>query len=164
MKYKNLLYLLGIIILECNSYDPRKNSILCIVNFNFPHYENIQIIQKLYENFFPNMVFYGPGQHPEIHSIEHRGYIGSHPTLPEYIEGYFGYKEIADAMKRYPDYEGYLWINDDCFINVFNFERLNTSKIWVTPLKFTQKSDTDQFWFWKIPGGWDGKQNVITIF
>lgn len=127
--------------------------ILCIVNFNWPHYANIPIFKRLYQDFFPHMVFYGADEHPEVISIDHTGFVGPNPFVPEVTGGFFGYKDIADAMRRYPDYDGYLFTNDDCFINIANFKRLDISKIWFLPLIPVEKN-TAPVWFWNTPGSW----------
>ena len=39
---------------------------------------------------------------------------------------------VADAMHRYPDYDGYLWIGDDVFLNhALLFNKMNFSKVWI---------------------------------
>jgi hypothetical protein len=101
------------------------------------------------------MVFYGLAEHPEVHQIDHKGDVGPNKVVPHYnVGGFYAYKDIADAMRRYPDYEGYLFTNDDCFINTSNFKRLDISKIWSTRI-IPVKKNTNPVWFWNTWGGWN---------
>ncbi len=96
---------------------PYGNDILLIINYNFPYYASIPVLQEIYSPWFPNIVFYGPKPCPGVHLMRHH-------------EGWYTYLTIADAMQRYPTFNGYLQIHDDCIINCWNFTRFNKSKIW----------------------------------
>ncbi|HJZ24119.1 MAG TPA: hypothetical protein VJ201_06710 [Candidatus Babeliales bacterium] len=107
---------------------------LLIINFNHPYYSNIEFLKKLYLPHFPNIVFYGPADHPEVIRCDH-------------VEGYFGYKVLADALGRYSNYEGYLYTNDDCILNFWNFMRFDPNKIWQCK-PFFAKEDSYTAWWW----------------
>lgn len=103
------------------------HKILLIINFNHAHYTNIPFLTKLYEPFFPHIVFYGPEE-----------VLDQVRPCPEGREtnGYYAYTGMADAMQRYPDYEGYFWLNDDCAIFIWNLTHLDKKKIWATSIGF----------------------------
>ncbi len=120
-RYNFLLFLLFFFISQGFAADFK--NILLIINYNHQHYESIPLLKKIYGNYFPNIVFYGPSNHPEVHQVNH-------------TRGYFGYIALADAMKKYPSFDGYFFLMDDCVAHAWLFENLDTSKIWVPEMKF----------------------------
>lgn len=96
---------------------PDFSKILLVINYNHPFYDSIPLLKEFYGEDFPNIVFYGEQPHPEVNKLE-TGY------------GWWAQNVIKDAMKRWPKYEGYLCIQDDCFINFWNLTRFDKSKIW----------------------------------
>jgi hypothetical protein len=92
--------------------------ILLIINYNFAYYNSIPFLKKIYGNFFSNIVFYGPKKDPQVELCEHH-------------EGWYSYQAISDAMQKFPGYQGYLFVHDDCFINFWNFSRFDKEKIWI---------------------------------
>lgn len=103
---------------DYDTYDSTGKDILVIINYNFPHYKNNDFIKQLYNPYFPNIVFYGPTEHPEIHQYNANS-------------GIFGYMAIALAMEKYPNYAGYLFVEDDCVMNLWNYVRFDKTKIWM---------------------------------
>jgi hypothetical protein len=91
---------------------------LLIINYNHPHYQSIDFIRKIYSKAFPNIVFYGEEPHPSMIQYKHHF-------------GWYCQNVIADAMVRWPDFEGYLCLQDDCFMNYWNYGRLDKGKIWL---------------------------------
>jgi hypothetical protein len=94
------------------------SNVLLIINYNHPHYETLDFIKELYKPFFPSIVFYGPQEHSDVHLYDHS-------------KGYLSYLVIADAMKKYPSYGGYLFCHDDCIMLPWQFSSFDTKKIWV---------------------------------
>ena len=93
------------------------DNILLIINFNHPFYDCISFLKELYKPYFKNIVFYGEKEHKDVHVVQHRF-------------GWYAYKSLADAMRRYPEYDGYLMTHDDAILNPWNFGRLDLKKIW----------------------------------
>jgi len=93
--------------------------ILCCINFNHSFYGNIEFLKKLYGGLF-HIAFYGPDKASGVNKIDS-------------YHGYFAYVAVLDAIKRYPNYRGYIFVNDDCIINVWNFFKKNKNKIWIQP-------------------------------
>lgn len=105
-------------------FDEKKSNhffsdILLIINYNHPYYMSIDFLKEIYSPVFPNIVFYGEQDHPEVFTIKH-------------YFGWYGHNVIDDAMKRWPDFKGYLCLQDDCFMNFWNFEQLDLEKIWAS--------------------------------
>ena len=92
-------------------------NILLIINYNHAHYESIPLLKEIYSPYFKNIVFYGPKKHKNVNFCAHN-------------RGYLSYICIADAMKRYPHCDGYLFLMDDCILNAPLLKNLDTSKIW----------------------------------
>lgn len=100
-------------------YEDIGKDILLIINYNHAYYGNNEFIKKLYSPYFPNIVFYGPEHHPEV-----RGYNAQ--------RGVLGYMPLAFAMEQYPNYKGYLYLEDDCVVHFWNLIRFDKDKMWIT--------------------------------
>lgn len=90
--------------------------ILLVIHYNHPHYESIPFLRKVY-SIFPNIVFYGEGDHPDVTAIETQN-------------GYFFAKVAIHAMQHYPGFKGYLFVQDDCALNFWNLGKFDKDKIW----------------------------------
>jgi hypothetical protein len=121
--YAKLIFSIGLIIsvlilsispLNSEEYTPLDDmkslfsDILLIINYNNPHYQSIDFLKEIYSPVFTNIIFYGEASHPEVHLISHH-------------KGWWGHEVLKDAMIRYPGYSGYLCLQDDCFLNYWNF-------------------------------------------
>ena len=100
-------------------------NILLIVLYNHEFYQNTPFLRDLYVGGFGGIVFYGPKANA-THNI-----TGIHIH-----RGFFQHRAIAQAMADYPNYEGYLWIGDDVFLNypvlLTRYASLH-DKIWTIP-------------------------------
>jgi hypothetical protein len=105
-----------------NSFVKYEN-ILLIINYNFKGFEYINnYILKLYQNNFPNYVFIVPSE-----TTNKRNTI----LCKESYRGYFSYICIEKVFLKYPNYKGYLFINDDDFMKVWEFDILNFNIPWL---------------------------------
>lgn len=127
IKYLLILFLCIFGSIQCT--DLKK--ILLIINYNHAHYESIDLLKKIYSPYFGNVVFYGPKAHPHINLCEHN-------------RGYFSYMAIADAMEKYPNFEGYLFLMDDCILNPWLLNGLDSSKIWFGDIPFITQNNGKQ--------------------
>ena len=110
---------------------PRCPRLLLVVVFNQLYYKNIPFLKQLYGRAFQqNIVYYGPKEDAQANVTECTGY--SH--------GYLQQRCIVMAMKRFPDFDGYVWIGDDAIVN---FHRLY------------QATDLDKIWTMRLDQGWD---------
>nr|XP_012562844.1 uncharacterized protein LOC105847671 [Hydra vulgaris] len=134
-------------IMNQDCFRNRFKTTLLIIVYNSPLYKHLKLLQNLYVNGFLNMFFCGPED----------------ATSPSWIlksvtsNGYFTYEECtARIMSIYPNYTGYLVINDDLFLNYLNIKNFNLFQIWEGPLP-TKLTDThskpiDWYW-WNTPWG-----------
>ncbi|KAG0248896.1 hypothetical protein DFQ27_000545, partial [Actinomortierella ambigua] len=97
-----------------------KNTLL-VVNFNHPDYGALESFLAIYKGYFPNIKIYGPKVPDHLKDIV---------TEISYDKGYTSYRNIADAIDKYPDYDGYLYTNDDTLLNVYQLAELDQDKIW----------------------------------
>ncbi|KAG0080846.1 hypothetical protein BGZ92_000455 [Podila epicladia] len=95
--------------------------ILLIVNFNHPTYDAIKPFLSIYEQYFPNIKIYGPKVPADLKDVV---------TEVFYDNGFTGYRSLAHAMEKYPNYSGYLYTNDDTVLNVFQLAKLDQDKVW----------------------------------
>ena len=95
-------------------------NILLIVNFNHPYYENIEFLKKLYSPFFEKIIFYGEEYHPEVIQVKTQ-------------HGFYICDVLFHALQNYSNVEGYLFLEDDCILNIWNLFSLNFNKIWLLP-------------------------------
>jgi hypothetical protein len=131
---KKLLGLIAFIIISFNSqstyteqqkYESIKNNIyhekfkdlLLVIHFNHPYYSNIQFLKDLYSPVFKNIVFYGEKPDPNVFDVY------SH-------YGFFLSNVLQDVLTRFPQYKGYLILQDDCILNFWNYLSLDNDKIW----------------------------------
>jgi hypothetical protein len=118
------------------------DDVLLIINFNHPHYDNIEFLEKIYSPYFKNIVFYGEQLHPKVNVVAHN-------------LGWYVHRAIRDAMQRWPNYKGYICCQDDCFMNFWNFPRLDKNKIWFHEFwKASLDSQTHWWSWWSYPCGY----------
>lgn len=114
-------FFLSCLSLEYRVLDENRSfgkDILLIINYNYPYYQSIPFLKKIYRHYFPHIIFYGPKEDPSVELCKH-------------FKGYFSYEALSLAMKKYPMFKGYLFVHDDCFINFWNLQRFDKDKIWI---------------------------------
>ncbi len=99
------------------------DNVLLIVNFNHPYYESIPFIRFLYQPLFPHIVFYGEKPDPEVQTVD-------------LYFGVYSIRTLADALSRFPQYEGYLFLQDDCMMNPWNYADLDLDKLWLAVSRY----------------------------
>lgn len=147
--YLYILIALFLETIQCHIYDgPIKatadyvattnvvlDNILLIINYNHPYYESYNFLTNIYQKTCPHIVFYGEKTGKNIHAVT------TH-------QGWFAQRVLADAMLRYPDYDGYLMVQDDCFINYWNLGRFDRSKIWSNEANPNNLLAPNYHWMW----------------
>ncbi|KAG0259631.1 hypothetical protein DFQ27_003957 [Actinomortierella ambigua] len=96
-------------------------NILLVVNFNHPDYDALEPFMTIYKKYFPNIKVYGP-RVPD--------HLKDQVSEAAYDEGFTSYRSIADAIEKYPDYDGYLYTNDDTLLNVYQLAEFDQDKVW----------------------------------
>jgi len=99
--------------------------ILLIVNYN--HIGFLQLnsyIISLYKKYFPNIIFIYPSI---INGINSLNII----SCNESYKGFFLYKCFNKVYLKYPDFKGYLVINDDVFLKTWELINLDFDIPWI---------------------------------
>ena len=98
--------------------------ILLIINYNRDGFLKLNdYITNLYHKSFPNIIFINP----------------SISKMPNIIScnisnaGYYSYNCFKNVYHKYPNYKGYLYINDDLFLKFWELQNLNFSVPWLNP-------------------------------
>ncbi|HSW74034.1 MAG TPA: hypothetical protein VLG71_02670 [Candidatus Limnocylindria bacterium] len=157
MKYLHHLLFLVVIVTTVSKSQPLDN-ILLVINYNWAHYQSIPLLKKIYQNYFANIVFYGPRQSRDVTGCSHD-------------DGYISYVCVADAMKRYPQYQGYLFLMDDCILAARKVMDLDQSKIWMPEIPFlsatrgnffnvTHQAKASSWGWWHSKWGWQAMEKA----
>ena len=108
------------IINHYNSISKYSN-ILLIINYNNNNFEYLNnYISNLYKNIFPNIVFISPGENRTNNII----------SCNESYYGYYSYICLEKIYLKYPNFKGYLFINDDSFMKGWELNNLNFDIPW----------------------------------
>ena len=108
------------------------NDILLIINYNRNDflYLNPYTI-NLYKKYIPNIVFIYPSNIKEKNTI----------SCNESYIGYYSYICFKKVYLEYPNYKGYLFINDDLFLKAWELPNLNFNVPW-----FSQFAPLNKKW------------------
>ncbi|CAB4026862.1 Hypothetical predicted protein [Paramuricea clavata] len=69
-------------------------------------------------------------------------------------QGHYGYECVGEAIRRYPGYRGYFYINDDALVNWWTFYKLDKEKvwlgadIWIDTAHIMGKKEIPDSWVW----------------
>ena len=98
------------------------NEILLIINYNHKGFLNLNdYLISLYQKNFPNIIFIYPSKMQKTNII----------SCEESYNGYYSYKCFEKVYNKYPKYKGYLYINDDVYLKVWELENLNFNIPWL---------------------------------
>ena len=112
------------------------NDILLIINFNWKGFLNLnEYLEKLYKKYFPNIVYL----YPENPGKKSENII----VCKESNGGFYSYKCIRYVYSKFPNYKGYLLINDDDYMKVWELENLDFNIPW-----FYIYEDGELNWSW----------------
>jgi len=97
--------------------------ILLIINYNKKGFLQLNhYIENLYNKYFPNIIFIYPSE------------INGHNIISckESYNGSYSYICFKKIYNKYPNYKGYLYINDDLFLKVWEIINFNFSIPWIS--------------------------------
>ena len=97
--------------------------ILLIINYNKKGFLQLNhYIENLYNKYFPNIIFIYPSE------------INGHNIISckESYNGSYSYICFKKIYNKYPNYKGYLYINDDLFLKVWEISNFNFSIPWIS--------------------------------
>jgi len=96
--------------------------ILLIINYNHIGFLMLNdYIMSLYKKNFPNIVFIYPSNINKSNII----------SCKESYKGYYAYKCLKKVYHKFPNYKGYLIINDDIYLKVWELTNLNFDIPWL---------------------------------
>ena len=103
------------------------DNILLIIHYNKPGFLKLnEYLEKLYKKFFPHIIYLYPG----FNNKDNNPYNSYIISCNESSNGFFSYKCIEKIYNNFPNYRGYLLINDDNFMKVWELENLDFSIPW----------------------------------
>ncbi|XP_071086547.1 uncharacterized protein [Haliotis cracherodii] len=123
------------------------SNILLIVVFNFPHYQNLDLLETIYSMHFPNILYCGPRKDRFDAYAKH---LTKHVSFIEVDvgDGWFAQNCLTQAMKINYNVDGYLYIGDDTLVNVWNLHNLPFDKLWLVKATVLQQSKKTEWpWF-----------------
>ena len=110
-------------IFKHTSSDKVYNDILLIINYNMKGLlKSIVYLEELYKKYFPNIVYLYPGtiEDNSTNIIE----------CPESHKGYYSYGCIEKVYQKFPNFKGYLLVNDDDYIKIWELENFDFDIPW----------------------------------
>ncbi|KAI0785245.1 hypothetical protein C8Q75DRAFT_776542 [Abortiporus biennis] len=132
--------------LQSWSFKPEKNrtyhhfdDVLAIVFFSHARYDvNLDYWKETYQEFFPNVVFIGPGNREDVgfnHSYDVLvdTYESSETLVDQYsykMAGRMAHHMLYTALLQNPCYKGYLWVPFDTFLNIPRLQLFDQSLVW----------------------------------
>lgn len=90
-----------------------------VIVYHFPFYDSIPLLKSFYKDAFGDILICGP-----------ETYWKSFVMKVDVGPGLYGYECLGEAIRRYPGYRGYLYINDDMVVNWWTFSNLNKDALW----------------------------------
>lgn len=127
-------------------------NICLVITYTTPFYATMASLKARYAGLFANIVFYGPTDYPGVNRAD----INNGTT---------SYVAIADAMQRYPNYNGYLMIYNYRYLASSSFQNaFDEEKIWLDNYNLiNQQPDalTASPW-WQSTNGLQAVQKVMS--
>lgn len=103
-------------------YNNKFINILLIINYNNKGLDILNdYMLKLYKNYFDNIVFITPDKVNKPNTI----------SCKETYRGYYSYIYMKKIYNKYPLFKGYLFINDDDFIKIWELDNLDYNIPWL---------------------------------
>eukprot|EP00794_Sanderia_malayensis_P015378 gene15378-16961_t len=102
----------------------RFKDILLVIVYHFKGYDSMPLLASLYRDTFPNIAYCGPTASEE-YKID---------IVLKNHGGLTAYHCLGRAVRYFPRYKGYFYINDDMIVNWWNFADFDMNKIWQSSL------------------------------
>lgn len=97
--------------------------ILLIINYNYEFLTKLNdFITSLYQQYFPNIIFVSPANISSDEKVI---------ACPESHKGYYSYYCLKRVYEKFPDMKGYMFVMDDVFMKIWEFENLNFDIPWI---------------------------------
>ena len=109
------------------------SKILLVIYYNHPYFNTIDYLKQLYSPIFKNIVIYGDRtQTVDTGEADHINEDGKHGDIHIVYtrSGYYYTKLMENVLENFPDYEGYIFLQDDCMMQFWKLLQLDKEKIW----------------------------------
>ena len=98
------------------------NDILLAINYNYNKLVKLnEYFMQLYCKYFPNIIFIYPGNELNINNSI---------ACPESDRGVYAYMCFRKVYKKYPNFKGYLIIDDDNLMKPWDFQNFDSNIPW----------------------------------
>jgi len=109
---------------------PIYKDVLLICHFNhIRDYVGIPMYLDFYSPAFPNIVFTGQSVDVSPAPYDIDGYMTYASTDPR-LRGDSQHRGLVYMYKKHPNYNGYMWTNDDVFVDYWHTSALDQAKFW----------------------------------
>jgi len=90
------------------------SSLLVVCNFTQPWYANVPFLEQVYRD--KKIVFYGDEVWDAPSQVIKYNQSNGAGSKTKFGAGFFAYRALLDAVQRFPDFDGYLFIMDDVLL------------------------------------------------
>lgn len=143
--------------------DLEKTLVIC--NFIHPFYGNIPFIRSHFR--FPSIAFYGDERFPASEEvIRYNQSEGRAEKFRPFGGGFHAYRCVLDAVARFPDHDGYLFVMDDVLLFPRRLRQIDGGRIYAG----TGPTLRQDIWgpvppgiwiWWSAPGGVEACQKAM---
>jgi hypothetical protein len=119
------------------------DDILLVVHYNHAHWKSVHFLKELYSPF-QNIVFYGEG--PSENMAEAASPLRKEMILVPTHEGWYYSRVVEDVLIRFPNYRGYLFMQDDVLMHFWNYHHFDKDRIWFAVSLSIPAWDTPRSW------------------
>ncbi len=144
------------------------NTLLIVqITFNCP-IEIILTHNYMWNPVMKHIVYYGPFGDALISRLASHSIISHYRADPSGPEGTLQYRSTIDAIKRYPTFSGYLFIQDDFHIDINSLRSWNLSVFWEssghgkTVIPDFQNVSSPKNWWWPRYSGLRAVLSVLS--
>ncbi|XP_048588045.1 uncharacterized protein LOC116621512 isoform X2 [Nematostella vectensis] len=131
-------------------------NVLLIIAFMDTSYHKISVLEKLYREHFPNIVYCGPQKARTLEGLE---------ILVAHVQhGITAYNCITGAMDLHPHHKGYLFIKSSVFVNYWRLAELDLNVLWRESMLSGQtmfEQSRDPWIWWYTPWGLKACEKVF---
>ena len=121
------------------------DDILLVIAFVETCYDSIPNLERLYRKHFPNILYCGPAK-PQNEN-------GYNIVVVPMLHGVLVYECLSEAIREHSDFQGFLFVRNDVFINFWSLARFDKSRIWEnsgqlgSQVMFHQPRDSWIWWY-----------------
>ena len=149
--------------------DTHFDSTLLIVQINFDCPVHVILTHHhFWKPIMQHIVYYGPFHEELRFRLGSQGIASVHRRdPPNGIEGMFQYRSALDAMKKFPYFDGYLFLQDDFHIDINSVRSWNLSNLWKSSDHYStiipnfQNLTAPKDWWWAHSSGYEAVLKIL---